>query len=807
MIILRKTTCLAAVVAAIASCAENPLETIETDKTPLSLSVMTSTIPSKGLISGNTLAEGAEIGITMTEYDGSIYNGLPYSNVRFTAGRTSGKQTWSPDIDVMLSSDMATLYAYYPYSTEVKDISSIPVKASSEIQTDYMYADPVKDLRNKNAQATVILKHALSAIKISISRGSFTGEGKITSLSVSGANIATEAILDARYGNLSSIKGTGTEIKAPTEISVPDKGAATIDLIVIPGRDKSEIEIKTTIDGKEYTVQTEAVLLEQGKIAVFDATLNNSEMTLSSIQIDDWSYDSSGNPVIQHQWKVTLGGDISGISFANSIEEDNTVKIIAVPISESSEVNPITISGSASCYDEVDSARGTRTILLSDIQSDITVNFTGVGRWITATYDVTDISAGTKIYNSGTCIRMKVDNTEVTPAKEYLFDTIGEHTVQLMFKKNNSIEGSTFRQIPNVTSIAIPEGITELGSYGINHCSNLVSIDVPESLRSTGYDAFSYNSKLKSIILPDNLKLGGLAFRHCSSLEEVKLPANLTRIPYHAFSSCGKLKHIDIPAGVTTVEYNAFDYCGILTLVLPEGITSIPNNLCSSCSSLTSVTIPKGVTSIGNSAFSFCSALEQISFGGENCEAKKLIIPEGYTEIGSLAFYQCDKMESLHIPSTLTKIGYGALSISGLTSVSIAEDHPTLEVTDNFCGIVEKGTGDVYIGYTSGNIIPPTARRIKEYAYYGIKITNVTLHENITYLEDCAFNNTPELKIITCKAATPPELGGNHVFQYTTLKGTLKVPSSSVDAYKESPWMSKEEGGLGYCQWSISEIK
>ena len=98
----------------------------------------------------------------------------------------------------------------------------------------------------------------------------------------------------------------------------PVKGAATMDLIIIPTGNKAEIEIKATIDDKEYTVKTEAVLLEQGKIAVFDATLNNSEMTLSSIQIDDWSYDSSGNPVIEHQWKVTLGGDISGISFANS---------------------------------------------------------------------------------------------------------------------------------------------------------------------------------------------------------------------------------------------------------------------------------------------------------------------------------------------------------------------------------------------------------------------------------------------------------------------------------------------------------
>ena len=807
MRMIRKTTCMGIVVATLASCTSNQLEMPTTDGTPLSLSVLTSTIPSRSIISGNVLAKGTEIGITLTENDGSIYNGLPYSNVRFTAHASSGKQIWSPDIDVMLSSDIATLYAYYPYNSDVTEISSIPVKASSETQTDYMYAEPVEDLNNKNAKASVVLKHALSAVKISVSRGTFTGTGEITSLSVSGPNIATQAILDARSGSLSSIKGTGTEITIPTNITVPARDAAAMDIIVIPTREKSAIEIKATIDGKEYTVQTEAVMLEQGKIAVFDATLNNSEITLSSIKIEDWSYDSSGNPVIEHQWKVTLGGDISEISFANSIEDDKTVKIIAVPISECSEVNPVTISGSASYSDEVDSTRGTRTIYLSDIQSDITVNFSGVGRWITATYDITDISAGTKIYNGGTCIRMKVDGIEVTPAKEHLFDNIGEHTVHLMFMNNSRIEEETFRNIPRVTSIKIPEGIKELGSYGINHCSNLVSIDLPESLTRTGYDAFSYNSKLKSIILPDNLKLGELAFRQCSSLEEVKLPANLTRIPYNTFSGCSMLKEVDIPTGVTTIEYSAFENCGILSLVLPEGITSIPDNLCSYCRSLKSVTIPKGVTSIGNSAFKDCTVLEQINFDGQTCEANKLIIPSGYTKIGNLAFIRCDQIEALHIPSTLTEIGYGAFSINSITSVSIDEDHPTLEVVDGFCGIVEKGTGDVYIGYPSGNIIPPTSRRIKGYAYYSIKITSITLHENMTYLEDYAFYNTSELKVITCKATIPPELGGSNVFLYTALKGSLKVPSESVQAYKESPWMSTEEGSLGYSKWTVSEIK
>ena len=81
-------TCMAVVLATLGACTSNHLEPSTTDGAPLSLSVLTSTIPSKSIISGNILAEGSEIGVTLTENDGTIYNGLPYSNVRFSAGNS-----------------------------------------------------------------------------------------------------------------------------------------------------------------------------------------------------------------------------------------------------------------------------------------------------------------------------------------------------------------------------------------------------------------------------------------------------------------------------------------------------------------------------------------------------------------------------------------------------------------------------------------------------------------------------------------------------------------------------------------------
>jgi hypothetical protein len=84
----------------------------------------------------------------------------------------------------MLSSSKAVLYVYYPYSDKVTDISRIPVEATSDNQTDYMYADPVTDLNNHNPEAAVLLKHALAAVRISLTRGTYTGKGVITGISI-----------------------------------------------------------------------------------------------------------------------------------------------------------------------------------------------------------------------------------------------------------------------------------------------------------------------------------------------------------------------------------------------------------------------------------------------------------------------------------------------------------------------------------------------------------------------------------------------------------------------------------------------
>ena len=150
---------------------ENVRETV-----PITLSVSAVGTDSRSIITSSALHEGAEIGISLTGSDGT-YDGTLYSNVRFIAD-----QTWTSETDVMVSASSATLHAYYPYSDEVTDLSRIPVETAS--QTDYLYALPASDINNRNADVNISMQHALAAMKFTVSRGTYTGPGSITAITV-----------------------------------------------------------------------------------------------------------------------------------------------------------------------------------------------------------------------------------------------------------------------------------------------------------------------------------------------------------------------------------------------------------------------------------------------------------------------------------------------------------------------------------------------------------------------------------------------------------------------------------------------
>ena len=68
----------------------------------------------------------------------------------------------------------------------------------------------------------------------------------------------------------------------------------------------------------------------------------------------------------------------------------------------------------------------------------------------------------------------------------------------------------------SLTSIDIPDSVTEIGSGAFENCSNLTSIDFPDGLTLIKDTAFRNCKKITSIAIPDNvIEMGSYPFQYC----------------------------------------------------------------------------------------------------------------------------------------------------------------------------------------------------------------------------------------------------------------------------------------------------
>ena len=215
---------------------------------------------------------------------------------------------------------------------------------------------------------------------------------------------------------------------------------------------------------------------------------------------------------------------------------------------------------------------------------------------VIAVYNITDTSYPTQIgYESRISgfSEIEIDGVvQPSVVSAYTFSTTGEHTVKYTLTDPTSIGYSAFRDCTSLTSIVIPNNVTNLVSYTFRDCKNLTSVTISDSVTNIGEDAFN----------------------GCSGLTSIDIPSGVTSIGSGAFEFCRSLTNIGMPSGVTSIGAAAFYDCsGLTSIIIPDSITEININICNGCSSLTSCTIGSGVTRIGFSAFSDCKSLTGIT--------------------------------------------------------------------------------------------------------------------------------------------------------------------------------------------------
>lgn len=311
------------------------------------------------------------IGVTVLNTSGGNYDNTSYKNIKFTSSGTSTSQKWSGASKVKLSATNGYCYAYYPYNNSASTITAIPVTAGG---TDYMYATRV-NVNDKSKNAPLTMKHALSAIRFALKKGTYSGTGNVTAVSVSSDALGSSGTLDATTGGVTATnKGTVVSQSANFKLS----GAVqNVDVVVVPSGSAGTISLSVTIDGKVYSTSVSFTTIAQGYCYTYTITVNAGELSLSSVKVGGWGYNTAGTPTITAGgYTVTLEGDISEIAFCNELS-GSTLKIVAVNQNEYIPAE-VSYSGQATLTQSVDDIA--RVITVSSIQSDVSIYFNGVDR-------------------------------------------------------------------------------------------------------------------------------------------------------------------------------------------------------------------------------------------------------------------------------------------------------------------------------------------------------------------------------------------------------------------------------------------
>ena len=153
-----------------------------------------------------------------------------------------------------------------------------------------------------------------------------------------------------------------------------------------------------------------------------------------------------------------------------------------------------------------------------------------------------------------------------------------------------SIAGGAFEYCVGLTSIEIPNSVTNIDVSSFWHCDQLVSITV-----DSGNPVYDSRNNCNAIIetstntlvigcsitiIPSSVtSIGAGAFYNCAGLTSIAIPSSVTKISDFAFYDCTGLSSIVIPSSVTRIDDRAFRGCtGLSSISL---LSTNPCNLSS----------------------------------------------------------------------------------------------------------------------------------------------------------------------------------------------------------------------------------
>lgn len=295
----------------------------------------------------------------------------------------------------------------------------------------------------------------------------------------------------------------------------------------------------------------------------------------------------------------------------------------------------------------------------------------------------------------------------------------------------------------NLTSIVIPEGVTQIGDYAFAQCSNLTTLE---------YNAISVNYNHYLDFNGCNLDSEFAWFKGCE-LTSLKIGDKVQAIPGALAVGQKLLTSVEIPNSVTRIGDSAFKGCtGLTSVVFPEGLSYLSGF--NSCTGLTSVTLPANLSELGSYAFANCTGITSIT------------LPEGLVILGE-GCLENTKITSIRIPASVSGVLLNALPQGLQTLVYAARNADSMY---EMAGMLDPCTNLSSLTIEEGVESLPEA-----FATNKTLITELVLPSTLKEMGTNTFVGC-NLSFVKCNAVIPPAVKQSYYTYYNGCFDNYEIP-------------------------------